>query len=271
MMDKSKYLRRILVLFMLLLMISCEEEREPPYYGSEEKFHLSMFSGVIGWSSDLMEKGPQDHILIRSDSLYPCYNWTIDVSQDNSEDGIMLSLEGLIIPEICLTAIGPSKYSGTLELNSEAFTIEVFNGYSTALIELSVSDTLISVTNDDLTFLSIDESFIWRHRPNTFVYSCGTMDETRWIFEDFRDSILTIGGIEQFYFADYGVIPYPRTSGGYYVDHLCLYFKYADITQWEEVKAKLIDFSSTILPPYSGVGVFVTNHEGDAILSWLYD
>jgi len=240
-----------------------------PNFVPNDLFHVSIYEGHFDFVSD--EPGPHNVIHIVTDSIYPCCNWTLIVQQENFRNAATLNIEGIHKPEVCLTALGPAYYYGELNLSDGDFTIIISYEHTVDQLFLSVTDSLIHITSVDTSFISLDEYLIWRYRSNSFVYSCGTLEETTWIYEDFRDSILSIQGIEQFYYPDSGRIPYPRYPSGHYVDHPCLYFQYADESIWEQVKEKLVDYSINTISQYSGVGVYVENYLGERELSWKYD
>lgn len=264
----------VCVLFHVFFF-SCEliepesEVKDDPYYNVDDIFHLNIYEGHYDFLIE--EPGPHNIIYMETDSIYPCFNFSIIIKQENTNKAINLEIDSIYVPDICLTALGPALYYGELILENGDVTLSILNGNVLNDFKLSVSDTLIHITPLNNSYIQVSEQVVWRYRENSFVYSCGTMEETTWIYDDFRDSILTIQGVEQFYFPDSGRIPYPRYSMGYYVNHPCLYFQYADETDWELVKQKIKEYSENTITQYSGTGAYVKNYLNDMEWSWRYD
>ena len=264
----------VCVLFHVIFF-SCEliepesEVEDDPYYNVDDIFHLNIYEGHYDFLIE--EPGPHNIICMKTDLIYPCCNYSIIIKQENTKKAINLEIDSIYVPDLCPGALGPALYYGELILENGDVTLNILNGNVLNDFKLSVSDTLIHITPLNNSYIQVSEQLVWRYRENSFVYSCGTMEETTWIYDDFRDSILSIQGIEQFYYPDSGRIPYPRYPSGHYVDHHCLYFQYADESIWEQVKEKLVDYSINTISQYSGVGVYVENYLGEREWSWKYD
>ena len=235
----------------------------------DDLFHMSIYETNLDFVTD--KSGPHTVVHIITDSIYPCSNYTLIVDQRDLPQATSLEMEGIHAPDICEDALGPANYYGELKLGCGEFLLSISNGYQVDGACLDVSDSLIHITAADTSFIRIDEQLIWRYVQNSFVYNCGTTVETAWMYTGFRDSLLSIEGVEQFYYPDSGRIPYPRYSEGYYADHPCLFFRYDDEQAWEEVKAKLIHYSSMLVSQYSGVGIYVENYLGEREWSWKHD
>lgn len=262
------------ILFSLILF-SCEstepklDVEEDPYHKVDDNFHLNIYEGHFSFLTEDPE--PQNVVHLATDSIYPCSNYKIIVNQEIRNNDINMEIDSIYISSGCLTALGPAQYYGAITLENGDASLNIMNGNISNEFELSVSDSLIRITPINSSFIELAEQLVWRYRENSFVYSCGTMEETKWIYDDFKDSILTIQGIKQFYYPDSGRIPYPRQPSGHYVDHPCLYFQYANESDWELVKQKLIEYSKNTISQYSGIGVYVENFLNNREWSWRHD
>ena len=256
-----------------LILFSCESTepeltvyKDPVYI--DDIFHLNIYEGHYFESDD---PGPQNIVHLVTDSIYGCCNFPIMVTEETDNRVINLQIDSIYISPLCLTATGPAQYYGLILLENGETTLNIKNGDVLNDFRLSVSDTLIRITPINSSFTQLSEQLVLRYRENSFVYSCGTTEETTWIYNDFKDSILAIQGISQFYYSDSGWIPYAREPDGHYVDHPCLYFQYTNESQWELVMQKLVTYSKNTISQYSGIGVYVENFLGEKELSWRHD
>ncbi len=262
------------ILFSLILF-SCESTEpeldieEDPFYKVDDNFQLNIYEGYYNLQTD--DPGPQNIVHLATDSIYPYYNYRIIINQENSRNAINLEIDSILIPSGGPTMVGPAQYYGEITLENGDVSLNIMNGNTLNEFKLSVSDSLIRITPINDSYVRLSEQLVWRYRENSFVYSCGTMNETTWMYDDFRDSILAIEGISQFFYSDSGRIPYPRQPSGHYVDHPCLYFQYTNESDWELVKQKLIEYSKNTIAQYSGIGVYVENFLNDREWSWRHD
>ncbi len=267
--------RNIIYILLIIILFSCESTEpeldieEDPFYKVDDIFHLDIYEGYYNLQTD--EPGRQNIVHLATDSIYPCYNYKIIINQENSNNAINLEIDSIYISSGCLTALGPAQYYGEFTLENGDVSLNIMNGNISNDFKLSVSDSLIRITPINDSYVQLSEQLVWRYRENSFVYSCGTMEETTWIYDDFRDSILAIQGIEQFFYSDSGRIPYPRKPDGYWVNNPCLFFQYANEADWELVKQKLMEYSKNTISQYSGIGVYVENYLNDREWSWRYD
>ena len=262
------------ILFSLILF-SCEstepelDVEEDPFYKVDDIFQLNIYEGHFSFLNEDPE--PQNIVHLVTDSIYPCYNYKIIINQEINYNAINLKIDSIYISSGCLTALGPAQYYGEITLENGDVSLNIMNGNTLNEFKLSVSDSLIRITPINDSYVQLSEQLVWRYRENSFVYSCGTMNETTWMYDDFRDSILAIESISQFFYSDSGRIPYPRQPSGHYVDHPCLFFQYANKSDWELVKQKLIEYSKNTIAQYSGIGVYVENFLNDREWSWRHD
>ena len=234
-----------------------------------DTFKLDIYEGHFSFITDNPE--PQNIIHLSTDLIYPCCNYSIVINQKTDDKIIDLEIDSINIPSACLTALGPAKYYGQVALKNGDITLHILNGNVSNDFKLSVSDTLIKITPINDSYIKLSEQMVWRYRENSFVYSCGTMEATNWLYDAFKDSIMTIQGIKQFYYPDSGRIPYPREPSGYYVNHPCLFFQYENESDWELIKQKLADYSKSTITNYSGVGIYVENYLGSREWSWRFE
>lgn len=260
-MRNYKFKLRHYILFSLILF-SCDTTEselvveDDPFYKVDDIFQMDIFERS---SYDSASNSYFQHELqLITEHIYPCCNFSIVVNESLGSSSIELEIDSIYQPSVCLTALGPATYRGKINLEEKSSTMLSFlNGNVSNKFTVEVSDSLIHITSIEDSYIKVFGNYIWRFKENSFVYSCGTMDETIWIYDSFRDSILAIQGITQFYYPDSGRIPYPRKPMGHYVDHPCLYFQYENESDWELVKQKLVEYSKNTITQYSGIGVYV--------------
>lgn len=263
----------LIFLLLVVLIGSCESDDSDIvgdlFLNVDDILHVGISEGNFSYLTNL--PGPHNAISIVTDYIYPCCNFQIVVDEQSSDGVVSLEILSVYRPEICLTALGPASYIGLVDLENGETLLRITNGNVINEIELLVTDSLITLTPLSTSFISVGETEIWRYRENSFVYSCGTMEASAWMYAAFKDSILSVSGVEQFYYPETGSIPYPRYPMGHYVDHACLYFQYPHEESWNQVKEKLVLFSTDSVSQYSGVGIFVSNYLGDWEYSWRWD
>jgi len=263
------------ILFSLILF-SCESTEpeldivENPYYSVDDLFHLDIFERS---SFDSASNSYFQHSLqLITEHIYPCCNFSIILNESLGSNGIELEIDSIYKPSVCLTALGPATYREEIKLEENSSTLLSFiNGNVSNKFNVEVSDSLIHIASIEDSYIKVSENFIWRFKENSFVYSCGTTEETTWIYDDFKDSILAVQSIEQFYYSDSGRIPYSREPSGYWVNHPCLFFTYNNEAEWEILKNMLIDYSKNIISQHVGIGVYIQNFHGEKEWSWRHD
>lgn len=89
----------------LLLMVSCtDKSTNPPGMSRsiESNIEITMFE-------ELNPEGRSLQFVCRTEKIYPCYNWSLVYKQlHNSPNRIEIEFQGIYIPDICATAIGPA-------------------------------------------------------------------------------------------------------------------------------------------------------------------
>ena len=270
---KTSNIYSLFLIISTICLFSCEESNNNTndyYYIPGDLLHVNIYERN-SFYFDYDSTAPQGIIHISTDEIYPCCNWPLNINKIEHPSYLNITIQGLYIPNICATAFGPAQSYTEFNLNNGNYSINIKTDDLIDQLLIYVTDSSIQVNSHDPSFITIDDTLIWRYRPNSFVYNCGTLHETDWIYSDFKDSILSVEGIKQFYYSEIGRIPYARYSDGHYSDHPCLFFQYSDEFVWEIVKEKLISFSTNTISQYEGVGIYLENFMGDRVLSWLYD
>lgn len=275
-MRKYKFICLTFCVLFSLILFSCEstepevDVEEDPFYKVDDNFHMEIFERSSFDSSS--NSYFQHELRLITEHIYGCCNFSIVVNKSSGSKSISLEIDSIYMPQMCLTALGPASFIEEISLEENNSTILTFmNGNVSNKFNVEVSDSLIHIAPIEDSYIKVSENFIWRFKENSFVYSCGTTEETSWMYDDLKDSILAIQGIEQFNYPEYGRIPYPRDPGGYWVNHPCLFFTYNDEADWEILKNILIDYSKNTISQYMGVGIYIQNFLGEKEWSWKYD
>ena len=265
------------LILIAFLIVSCNQTEEPklldptkPYFAIEDNFHMDVFEKSSDDSSNISYF--EHELVLTTEQIYGCCNFSIIANQSSSPNNIVLEIDSIFKPSICLTALGPASYRESINLEENGSTVlSINNGSFINRFKIIVSDSLLYIDPIDTSYVKSTESYIWRFKNNSFVYSCGTTEETSWIYEAFKDSILSLTDVKQFFYPDYGRIPYQRSPSGYWVNHPCLFFTYNSEASWDKLKDMLVNYSINTLSQQMGVGVYIQNNKGEREWSWRYD
>ena len=229
-----------------------------------------IFNLSEGYKDYLVIDEPRIRLLLRTEVIYGCCNYSILSDVSFEPRGIGVDIRGIYTPEICLTATGPAKYSLLFDIQNGIYLLTFSNGDFTDRYTLEVTDSFIRISEVASQFTKPEYKLYWRYPPNSFAYLCGTTHGTMWIWEDFLNVLLDELELEKFEFPNTGVIPYPHSTSGYYVNMPGLYFTYDDETDFEKAGELLKAYSKDVISNYSGVGITLVNWKNKRYLSWLY-
>jgi hypothetical protein len=174
--------------------------------------------------------------------------------------------EGIILP-----ALGPASASKVLDLREGAYTLSFYYQYAVDRYHLIINADSLQVVSTVPTFSQPEFSVFWRYPENSFAYLCGTLTDTSWICDDFLSGLLQELNLEEFTFPDYGEIPYPRSSQGYYYDAPAKYFRYRSEQDFDRAGEILKSYAEAVTANYEGVGLSLTNWKGRHFYSWLFE
>ena len=228
------------------------------------------FSVSEGFQNDYSEGTPRILLTMRTEKIYGCCNNRIVSEITRSGGYITVHLKGILFPEIGLTALGPAGSRDFLDLPEGVYSLNFLQWSSPDKYALTVRKDAIEIVPGLTTYTVPDYSVFWRYPRNSFVFLCGTMVETAWMAEDFLSRLQKIIRLEEFHFPDYGELPYPRSSEGYYNNMPARYFLYQTEDDFDKAGEVLRSYAQSIMANYEGVGISLTDWKGRFFYSWLY-
>jgi hypothetical protein len=228
------------------------------------------FNVEEGYANPNYVSDPEIMLLLQSDKIYPCCNYTIQTNVRLQDEKLRIDVLNIYKPEICLTATGPAK--SRLRLDVPIGEIELQISYSQRIDHYRLIVTEHSIRLDPIksSFTSPMSTLTWRYPRKSFAYVCGTTTETAWICNEFYDSLLSIPNVTAYEFPDSGVIPYPDSSDGYWNNESSKFFLYKTESDYDEAGRLLQRYSEETLSNYKGVGIYLLNYRNRRLMSWLF-
>ncbi len=181
---------------------------------------------------------PKLYIKLRTEKVYPCFNYSIASDVKISGDRVLLNLYGIARPGICLTAFGPAHGIQRLEIPNSNFIFEIKANNLTDLYHLSVNEQIISLKEIDNIFTIDSLKTFYRTPENSFmlfyspVYTIDSSD----ILNQLIDTIKSQVNLIEFTFPDSVNFIYKKYVGNSET-RIAKYFTY----QKEEDYNKIID------------------------------
>lgn len=221
---------------------------------------------------------PELHLGLATIDHYPCINYRIVTENKFSSKRIHVKVLGSTIGNICATALGPATtiipinytngvYELVLEINSKEEIFELrFNDDSLELIRI------VRRGYNFLPHIFIQNSDKWYKYPvNSFALVGGTNTNNTHLYENFLKQLKSNFSIREFTFDEDGVIPYPDSGSGHWVDFPSSFFTYESDAQFEEIGQSLINYSIENITPNTGVGFSLYNWKNQSFHSWITD
>jgi hypothetical protein len=213
---------------------------------------------------------PEIMLLLQSDKIYPCCNYSIEANIQLLDHTLRVDLLNIYKPEICLTAMGPARSRRRLVLPIGEFELQISLSQRIDRYRLIITEQSIRLDPIESGFTSPVSTLTWRYPRNSFTYVCGTTTETAWICSEFYDSLLTIPNVTAYEFPDSGAIPYPDSSDGYWNNEPSRFFLYKMESDYDEAGRLLRRYSQERISNYNGVGIYLLNYRNRRVKSWLF-
>ena len=212
---------------------------------------------------------PQIFVELRTEKIYGCANYGIITNNTIEDKIILIDIIGINKPGICATAFGPAN--GRIKLGdlSGIFEVEIRGNNFTDKYNLLISDSLIILDGKETPNTKPLISFLWRYPKNSFAYLCGTTLTDTTICKNFIDTLKNVINLTEFYFPDFGEIPYPKSSQGHYYEANARYFYYENEDEFGKIKEVMRAFKQSYFPTDNGVGLTIINWMNKKIYSWL--
>lgn len=213
-----KLLTKATMLFLVILF-GCQKDYTVEPIDSDIEIYLWE---TLGTSNRTL------HFNCATERIYGCYNYTISTKYKETSDNIKIDFNGVIIPEFCLTALGPAKSTvdlGSLSTGTYNLNIEVEGKKSKGKLIVSPESYAIEITNPKQ--IKIKNSPLYRIPGGTIWGTVGHhAASSAALAQSFIDSLQTIGAKAKTYQSgDYGYfkidangeIVTPEGHGYYYI------------------------------------------------------
>jgi len=241
----------IKLLFFFLLLENCNDIIDD----KQEDFNIMPLEGVIKifieefhhcYHSTCL---PQITLFFRTENIYPNCNNSIELQLSIDKNEIYIDIQGILVPEIQLTAIGPASSSKIIEVKPGDYTIYITYAENKDTYLLTVTDSSFCIKEKTKTFTIFQYKNVWRYKVNSFVYKCqkySTDDSCDCI--DFYEIIKSMENIQEFHYPNNGISPYDDISNFFEYNMTPKYFLYNQ----EEDFDKIID-EATKFPNRGGI------------------
>jgi hypothetical protein len=269
-----RYLRRCLlvlpaVLIGLIVLSSCAAP--PADLNAREGRIFFSVSEVFRNGAEGVE--PSLGLGQETEKIYGCCNYSIAASLHRFGGRLNISIEGIEMYDVCLTALGPATRLDLLELEEGVYDLEFMDGPNRCHYILTVTENAFLVADPPGVappgFVKPKFRVWWRYPRNSFAVLCGTMEDSAWVNEDFLQKLRAAVGLEEITFPADGELGYPRAPEGHWVDHPARYFAYAAESDFAAAGEVLEAYVRDVIGRMPGVGIWLINWKNQSFRSWM--
>ncbi|UMB54681.1 hypothetical protein MKD41_04235 [Lutibacter sp. A64] len=254
-------MKNSLFIFLSILIFNCNSNNEISTNSRYSEFingnsitsDINFMPEEIYSINEVQE--PQLKLKLITEEIYPCINYGIATTVFTNANELIIRFDELIIPELCLTAIGSAMSYIDLTDNITKITFingDVIDSYS---IEINEEKVIIEPFETNFTKLMYTKTF--RIPENSLAYVCGTNTNNTEIYTDFLTILEKKPNFTTFEFEGEGRIPYPESSDGHWVNHPSKYFRYTNIEEFYNLENILDDFLKNVIEENSGVTIAI--------------
>lgn len=151
----AKYISVLLIAFAVSVA-GCESLDPSPDAGLLELDSGVIFSLVTEQTGCISGGGCTATLWMRTDTIYPCINWTIESSVSKRPGEMLVDFLGIHVPGICATALGPARSSLELDISDRDFVLKFRNEDQIDSYSVSVTDTALVLTEIVSTFTTLE-------------------------------------------------------------------------------------------------------------------
>ena len=233
----------------------------------EGRISFSIYEGFASYDG---EQDPAVLLTMRTEKIYPCFNFSIVADVDVYQRIITVNLQHISKPPLCLTALGPAAFEKQLSLPEGTYVLAVKSQEGTDIHAVEVTPTYIQIRAGTSLVSVPQATLVWRVPERSCAFICGTTTETAWMCTDFVDSLTTLPGLAELSFPDSGNIPFwPAGSDGYWHNEPARYFKYASESSYDSAGAMLARYKRDVIRDQQGIGLSLINWRNKRYLSWM--
>ena len=255
---------------LLLVIVGCND-----LTGSEEEnADLLPIDKGIGFSvqevhdqSSRMNAPVKPFIQLSMDTkdIYRCMNFRIDSRLTSTPSGQLIDINGVRDQYVCLAALGPAQNEFTLDLQPGDYEL-TFNYRSKSYdYTLSVTETSLQITGDSDSFIEPKFKTFWRYPENSFTYLCSSTQDTRWMCEEFEQTLNDSLDLSSFTFPDHGTKPYPSVGDQY---DIATYYDYSEESVFQKAGEMLEAYSDNVVNQHEGAYLSVISWKNQGFRSW---
>jgi hypothetical protein len=198
-------------------------------------------------------------VALRSEHFFSCLNDHLDHLYQRRGTVLDISLTGVSIGPVCLTALGPATAAIQPNLSNGIDLLNISMDGRTDSYDVEISDSAVRLTPRDTVVSGPEPQLVWRYPPQSFAYYCGTLTHDTWLCDAFRDSLQSKLSLILLQPPSFGVWPYPLRSEGYDDNASARFYRYATEADFDSAGAMLRSFAQAHLQQRSGVGLSLRN------------
>lgn len=268
-------MKKIILLILSIFVLSCNTNDEISNNSEYSNFIIGDFLDYdINFmpeekyiSNENVSLEPLLKLKLTTSEILPCINYGLSTSEFTNGNELIIRFNGLIAPEVCLTAIGPATSYVDLPENIDKLTFingTIIDKYS---IEINQEKVIISLIESNFTSSLYNKTF--RIPENSFAYVCGTNTTNTAIYTDFLEILEQNPYFTAFEFDGDGRIPYPESSDGNWVNHPSKFFIYSDFEEFNNLANVLNNYSIENIEENSGVTIAIYSWNNINYYSWI--
>ncbi|WP_298248430.1 hypothetical protein [uncultured Christiangramia sp.] len=256
-------MKKFVILLISFIALSCS--RDDDNLNSIES--NVDFMPIEIYNNSNTSEDPDLKLKLITEEIFPCINYSLITSQSIEKNELIIRMEKISSPRICLTAIGPATSYIDLPENIKELTF--INGQTIDKYSISINQEIISINRIESNFTKLLFDNTFRFPENSFAYVGGTNTDNTEIYQAFLEVLLENPNFTQFNFEGQGRIPYPTYSDGHWVDQPSKYFKYTDYEEFENLESILKNFSNENIEENSGISLSIYGWDNISYHSWL--
>ena len=254
-------MKNSLFIILSILIFSCNSNNE---ISNKSEYSEFMNGNSIASNINFMpeeiysineEQEPELKLKLITEEIYPCINYAIATTVFTNTNELIIRFDELIIPEVCLTAIGPA--TSYIDLTENITKITFINGDVIDSYSIEINEEKVIIETFETNFTKILYTKTFRIPENSFAYVCGTNTNNTEIYTDFLSTLEENPNFTTFEFEGEGRIPYPESSDGYWVNHPSKFFRYSNAEAFSNLENTLNTFSKNFIEENSGVSIAI--------------
>jgi hypothetical protein len=216
---------------------------------------------------------PSLYLDMETEKIYGCLNYRILFDLVRDIAGLRVNIEGIEVPDVCLTALGPAWGAAFLELQEGVHSLEFrYGAGQRCVFEVTVENESISIheTSGSGGIFTVPRFTLWwRYPVNSFAVICGTTLEASWVFDDFLGRLQAGVDLVAHEFPPEGEIGYPRAFEGAQVDHPAKYFLFEGEADFSVAGEILREYVRDVIGGMTGVHIWLLNWKNESFRSWM--